>query len=128
MVGLGAGALLASGLAATQAGSSAAAGTPGAAGTSGTHSGGVNPADLTYDFRGEHQAGIVTETQESLHLVALDVVTADPEALRALLTAWTLAAERMTQGDEAATGGVDGRGPYGCRRTPVRRSTWRHTA
>ncbi|WP_068400253.1 iron uptake transporter deferrochelatase/peroxidase subunit [Kribbia dieselivorans] len=108
MVGLGAGALLAGGLAATQGGSG-----PAAAGAFGTAGDGANPADLTYDFRGEHQAGIVTETQESLHLVALDVVTTDADALRDLLTAWTDAAERMTQGSEAVAGGVDGGGPYG---------------
>jgi len=63
-------------------------------------------------FRGERQAGITTAAQDRLHLVALDVVTDDPEALRDLLSRWTVAAERMTFGAEAAPGGVVGGGPW----------------
>ena len=63
-------------------------------------------------FRGTRQAGIITAAQDRLHLVALDVVTDDPDALRDLLTAWTVAAERMTHGAEAAPGGVVGGGPW----------------
>lgn len=63
-------------------------------------------------FRGAHQAGITTPAQDRLHVVALDVVTTDPDELRALLTAWTRAAERMTAGAEAAPGGVVGGGPW----------------
>jgi len=63
-------------------------------------------------FRGERQAGITTAAQDRLHLVALDVVTADPDELRDLLTRWTVAAERMTLGAEAAPGGVVGGGPW----------------
>ena len=63
-------------------------------------------------FRGERQAGITTAAQDRLHLVALDVVTDDPEALRDLLSRWTVAAERMTVGAEAAPGGVVGGGPW----------------
>ena len=63
-------------------------------------------------FRGERQAGITTAAQDRLHLVALDVVTDDPEQLRDLLTRWTRAAERMTYGAEAAPGGVVGGGPW----------------
>ncbi len=63
-------------------------------------------------FRGAHQAGITTPAQDRLHFVALDVLTQDPEELRALLTAWTRAAERMTYGAEAAPGGAVGGGPF----------------
>ena len=63
-------------------------------------------------FRGTRQAGITTAAQDRLHLVALDVVTDDRDALRDLLTAWTVAAERMTLGAEAAPGGVVGGGPW----------------
>jgi len=63
-------------------------------------------------FRGVRQAGITTAAQDRLHLVALDVVTDDHEALRDLLARWTVAAERMTFGAEAAPGGVVGGGPW----------------
>jgi deferrochelatase/peroxidase EfeB len=52
----------------------------------------------TYPFRGEHQAGIVTPAQDRLHFAAFDVVTRSRAELVGLLKAWTLAAERMTQG------------------------------
>ncbi|HYN66406.1 MAG TPA: iron uptake transporter deferrochelatase/peroxidase subunit [Ornithinibacter sp.] len=68
--------------------------------------------DGTVPFRGERQAGITTAAQDRLHLVALDVVTDDPDELRDLLTRWTRAAERMTLGAEAAAGGVVGGGPW----------------
>jgi len=63
-------------------------------------------------FRGTRQAGITTAAQDRLHLVALDVVTDDPDALRDLLARWTRAAERMTFGAEASPGGVVGGGPW----------------
>jgi len=62
-------------------------------------------------FRGEHQAGVVTPAQDRLHFVALDVTTADRAAVAALLQRWTLAAERMTAGAEAAPGGAVNRNP-----------------
>jgi deferrochelatase/peroxidase EfeB len=63
-------------------------------------------------FRGAHQAGITTPAQDRMHFVALDVVTKDRAALRAMLRDWTRAAERMTAGAEAAPGGVVGGGPF----------------
>ena len=74
-------------------------------------SGAATPA-ATVPFRGVRQAGITTPAQDRMHVVALDVVTDDPGALRGLLAAWTVAAERMTLGAEAAPGGVVGGGPY----------------
>ncbi len=68
--------------------------------------------DGVVPFRGTRQAGITTPAQDRMHFVALDVTTTDANALRDLLTRWTLAAERMTLGAEAAAGGVVGGGPY----------------
>ncbi len=76
------------------------------------HPAGPAVPDGQVPFRGVHQAGIVTPAQDRMHFVALDVITEDGEQLRALLTAWTLAAERMTYGAEAAPGGSVGGGPY----------------
>jgi deferrochelatase/peroxidase EfeB len=60
------------------------------------------------DFHGEHQAGIVTPTQENLHFAALDVTTKDRGALAELLRTWTDAARRMTSGQEVVAGGAVG--------------------
>ncbi|GCD91990.1 peroxidase [Nocardioides sp. LS1] len=56
---------------------------------------------LTYPFRGEHQAGIVTPAQDRLHFAAFDVTTGSRAQLVALLKAWTEAADRMTRGRPA---------------------------
>ncbi|CAB4701484.1 MAG: deferrochelatase/peroxidase EfeB [Actinobacteria bacterium] len=64
---------------------------------------------LSYAFRGEHQAGIVTPAQDRLHFAAFDVTTESREELIALLVAWTEAAERMTAGGSAGPiGPVEG--------------------
>ncbi len=104
LVGSAAGAVLATGL---------------AVGTSRAAHASAPPADPAPDaddgvvpFRGEHQAGITTAAQDRMHFVALDVTTDDVDELRAMLTAWTRAAERMTVGAEAAPGGVVGGGPW----------------
>lgn len=66
-------------------------------------------AATAYALRGEHQAGIVTEAQDRLHFAAFDVTTLDREELVTLLQAWTLAAERMMQGQPAGeVGPVNG--------------------
>jgi deferrochelatase/peroxidase EfeB len=71
--------------------------------------GGATAVDTTYPFRGTHQAGIVTPAQDRLHLAAFDVTTGSRAQLVALLRAWTLAAERMTQGLPAGpVGPTDG--------------------
>lgn len=62
-----------------------------------------------YPFRGAHQSGIVTPAQDRLHFAAFDVTTDDRDALVALLTTWTAAAERMTAGGPAGpVGPVEG--------------------
>jgi deferrochelatase/peroxidase EfeB len=67
-------------------------------GERGAHASPEAPLAATYPFRGEHQAGIVTPAQDRLHFAAFDVTTRSRAALVSLLTAWTTAAERMTQG------------------------------
>ncbi|MBA8793827.1 deferrochelatase/peroxidase EfeB [Friedmanniella endophytica] len=55
----------------------------------------------SYPFWGSHQAGIVTPAQDWLHFAAFDLTSSRREDLVALLTAWTAAAARMTQGHGA---------------------------
>jgi deferrochelatase/peroxidase EfeB len=61
-------------------------------------------------FHGGHQAGIVTAAQDRLHFVAFDVLTKDREQLLQMLKDWTVAAARMTAGQDAgevgATAGI----------------------
>ena len=55
--------------------------------------------DQTVPFRGKHQGGITTATQDRLVFSALDVVSEDPADLAHLLETWTTMAEAMTNGD-----------------------------
>ncbi|MFE4465202.1 iron uptake transporter deferrochelatase/peroxidase subunit [Oerskovia sp. NPDC056781] len=64
-----------------------------------------------FAFTGEHQAGITTPVQDSLHFATWDVTTQDRDEVVALLRAWTLAASRMTQGLPAGEFGPMS-GPY----------------
>jgi len=55
---------------------------------------------LTYPFRGDHQAGILTPAQDNLFLAAFDVAQgASAAELKALLTEWTTASEQMCAGE-----------------------------
>ncbi len=110
-------------LATAAAGLTYTAGPAGAAGTADAAAG----DDGIVPFRGTRQAGIITAAQDRLHLVALDVVTDDPDALRDLLTAWTVAAERMTHGAEAAPGGVVGGGPWNVPQDTGEEERYSHT-
>ncbi len=67
-----------------------------------------NLAAAKVPFRGEVQAGITTPAQDHMHFVALDVKTTSRDELIDLLKQWTLAAERMTAGQEAAENGAVG--------------------
>ncbi len=70
-------------------------------------------AASVYPFFGEHQAGIVTPAQDRLHFAAFDVSgTLDRAGLIGLLTEWTDAAARLTQGLEVAEGGAVGGSDY----------------
>ena len=56
-------------------------------------------ATRTYPFYGEHQAGIVTPAQDRLAFASMNVLDGTSRSdLRELLKDWTVAAERMTQG------------------------------
>ena len=63
-----------------------------------------------YPFYGEHQAGITTPAQDRLHFAAFDMASsATRDDLIELLSDWTIAAARMTQGlDVSETGAVGG--------------------
>ena len=63
-------------------------------------------------FRGERQAGIITEAQDRLHFAAFDVTTDRREDLVAMLREWTHMAERMTRGEDAFADGAIPRNPY----------------
>lgn len=63
----------------------------------------AHDASLTYPFKGEHQQGVSTPMQEQLSFVALDLIVDNREDLIQLLSDWTLAAERMTLGEPAAS-------------------------
>ena len=63
-------------------------------------------------FRGEHQAGIVTEAQDRMHFATFDVTTNSRDDVVKMLADWTEMAERMTQGQEAFINGATGQNPY----------------
>ncbi|MFL6108821.1 MAG: Dyp-type peroxidase domain-containing protein, partial [Marmoricola sp.] len=64
------------------------------------------PTALAYDFHGEHQAGIVTPSQDRLHFASFDVTSDSRDDLIALLQAWTEAAVAMTTGSTVGAGQV----------------------
>jgi len=79
-------------------GAAAAVGSFGASGTS-----------RTYDFFGEHQAGIITPAQDRLHFAVYDMSAgATRDDLIQLLKDWSAAAARMTQGLEVGETGATG--------------------
>ncbi len=105
--------LLGAGAAGAAVGAAGAAGVAvaatGAIGAAGSGSGGAS----AYPFFGAHQAGIVTPAQDRLHFAAFDVSsTLDRAGLIELLTEWTDAAARLTQGLEVAEGGATGGSDY----------------
>ncbi|MFF2272541.1 iron uptake transporter deferrochelatase/peroxidase subunit [Agromyces sp. NPDC058136] len=105
---LGAGA---AGAAVGFAGGAAAVGV--AVSTGQAHAAGSGSGASSYPFFGAHQAGIVTPAQDRLHFAAFDVSdTLDREGLIALLTEWTDAAARLTQGLDVVEGGAVGGSDY----------------
>ena len=64
--------------------------------------------DDTYGFYGEHQTGITTAMQQSLHFASLDVTTDSRAELVALLRTWTTAAAAMMAGKS-----IGGHGAFG---------------
>ncbi|MGP4054066.1 iron uptake transporter deferrochelatase/peroxidase subunit [Mycobacterium sp. 4D054] len=71
-----------------------------------------NYLDTAVPFRGEHQAGIVTEAQDRMHFATFDVTTRSRDDVVKMLADWTEMAERMTQGKEAFPNGSTGQNPY----------------
>ena len=68
----------------------------------GRHAGDGIDADVmkkSYEFRGEHQQGIITPAQQQMHTAAFDLTTTNRDTLIELLQDWPLAAERMTHGE-----------------------------
>ncbi|GAT00531.1 iron-dependent peroxidase [Mycolicibacterium fortuitum subsp. acetamidolyticum] len=63
-------------------------------------------------FRGERQAGIITEAQDRMHFCSFDVTTDNREDVITLLKQWTKMAERMTRGEETEAGGAVDGNPY----------------
>lgn len=63
-------------------------------------------------FRGERQAGIITEAQDRMHFATFDVTTNNRDDVIKMLADWTEMAERMTQGHEAFKNGATGQNPY----------------
>ena len=60
---------------------------------------GTGHTELTYPFRGERQAGIVTPAQDNMYFAAFDLDTDDVEDVKELLGEWTVAAEQMCAGE-----------------------------
>ena len=94
-------------------GASAAAGLAiggGAGAAIGTSVGASNGVQTVYPFFGSNQSGITTAAQDRLHFAAFDMASnATRQDLEELLSDWTIAAARMTQGLEVSEGGaVDG--------------------
>ena len=56
------------------------------------------PATASLPFHGPHQQGVDTPQQAGVYFAAFDLTTDDRAGLIALMKAWTLAAERLTQG------------------------------
>ncbi|MDI6628580.1 MAG: iron uptake transporter deferrochelatase/peroxidase subunit [Rhodococcus sp. (in: high G+C Gram-positive bacteria)] len=77
-----------------------------------TASGAEVPTSDVVEFRGEHQAGIVTPAQDRMHFVAFDITTDSRDEFVALLKKWTLMAERLTKGEETFDGGAVDGGQY----------------
>ncbi len=100
------------GLAGAGAAGLALGGTGGAAVATAVASDGTSGAASRYPFFGAHQAGITTPAQDRLHFAAFDLAgDATAGDLRELLSDWTYAASRMTQGLEVSEGGAVGGSP-----------------
>jgi deferrochelatase/peroxidase EfeB len=65
---------------------------------------GPGPADVSYPFHADRQAGIITPAQDRLHFASFDVTTDSRDELVALLEAWTAAAASMTAGRAVGAG------------------------
>ena len=66
----------------------------------------ASPGQDIVGFRGTHQAGIVTPSQNELYFTALDLTSTGKAGVQRMLSQWTVAAERMTRGQETAENGA----------------------
>ncbi len=66
----------------------------------------ASPGQDVVDFRGTHQAGIVTPSQNELYFTALDLTSTGKATVQRMLSQWTTAAERLTRGLETAENGA----------------------
>lgn len=85
------------------------------AGAVGGYAAGSSSSDAAsdvVDFRGDHQAGIVTPAQDRMHFVAFDITTDSRDDFVAMLREWTEMAERMVRGEETFVDGAIGAGEY----------------
>ncbi|MCD1573066.1 iron uptake transporter deferrochelatase/peroxidase subunit [Agromyces mediolanus] len=104
--------LLGAGAAGAAAGFAGGAATAGVALTAGARGGGAAGASV-FPFYGTHQAGITTPAQDRLHFAVFDPDAGlDREGLIGLLSDWTAAAARLSQGLEVAEGGAVGGSDY----------------
>lgn len=70
---------------------------------------GATGATTTYPFYGQHQSGVTTPAQDRLHFAAFTVSsTLDREGLIDLLSDWSAAAARLTQGLDVSSSGALG--------------------
>ena len=65
---------------------------------------GTSGASASYPFYGRHQSGITTAAQDRLHFASFDVADISRAELRELLSDWTIAAARMTEGKSVGDG------------------------
>ncbi len=71
----------------------------------------ADPSAFPVPFEGAHQAGIVTPSQDRLHLAVFDLTTESREDVISLLKDWTAAARKVTQGNDIGRfGAVSGPG------------------
>ena len=99
----------AAGVTAAVVGAAGAGALAGRASAAGAHHGALLGS---VPFRGDRQAGIITEAQDRMHFCSFDVTTDDREEVVALLRHWTAMAERMTRGEETEQGGAVDGNPY----------------
>ncbi|MDI6022041.1 iron uptake transporter deferrochelatase/peroxidase subunit [Leucobacter sp. UT-8R-CII-1-4] len=98
-------ALVGTGAAGLAAGAAGAASVVAIANANGA--GAANNPTLSYPFYGKHQAGIVTPAQDRMHFAAFDLAEGlGREELIELLSDWTYAASRITQGLEVSVSGA----------------------
>jgi deferrochelatase/peroxidase EfeB len=66
----------------------------------------ASPGQDIVAFRGAHQAGIVTPSQNELYFTALDLTSTGKATVQRMLSQWTTATERLTRGLETAENGA----------------------